>query len=88
MTDYTVLIVVTIIYLIAIAWLGFYAWTRTKTTADYLVAGRKAHPIIMALSYGATYISTSAIVGFGGAAADHLSTCFGGIGGQANSNTK
>ena len=70
MTDYTILIVVTIIYLIAIAWLGFYAWTRTKTTADYLVAGRRAHPIIMALSYGATFISTSAIVGFGGAAAN------------------
>jgi solute:Na+ symporter, SSS family len=36
---------------------------------DYLVAGRSAHPVVMALSYGATFISTSAIVGFGGAAA-------------------
>ena len=32
------------------------------------MAGRKAHPFIMALSYGATFISTSAIVGFGGVA--------------------
>jgi len=38
----------------------------TKTTTDYLLAGRKAHPFIMALSYGATFISTSAIVGLAG----------------------
>ena len=69
LTEYGVLILVTIVYLVAVAWLGFYAWARTKTTADYLVAGRKAHPAVMALSYGATFISTSAIVGFGGAAA-------------------
>lgn len=31
--------------------------------------GRKVNPIIMALSYGATFISASAIVGFGGVAA-------------------
>ncbi len=34
-----------------------------------MVAGRKTHPYIMAMSYGATFISTSAIVGFGGSAA-------------------
>jgi len=34
-----------------------------------MLAGRKAHPVIMALSYGSTFISTSAIVGFGGVAA-------------------
>lgn len=34
-----------------------------------MVAGRKIHPYIMAMSYGATFISTSAIVGFGGTAA-------------------
>ena len=32
------------------------------------MAGRKIHPFVMAMSYGATFISTSAIVGFGGAA--------------------
>ncbi len=33
-----------------------------------MVAGRSTHPYIMALSYGATFISTAAIVGFGGTA--------------------
>jgi len=61
-------IIVVLIYLFLTAYLGWLGYRGTKTTADYLVAGRKAHPFIMALSYGATFISTSAIVGFGGVA--------------------
>ncbi|MGA2221187.1 MAG: sodium:solute symporter family protein [Verrucomicrobiia bacterium] len=59
---------VVLIYLFVTAYLGWLGYRGTKTTTDYLVAGRKAHPFIMALSYGATFISTSAIVGFGGVA--------------------
>ena len=58
-----------IVYLAIIAYLGYRGYAATKTTADYLISGRSIHPYIMALSYGATFISTSAIVGFGGAAA-------------------
>jgi len=61
-------IIVVIVYLFAIGYLGYRGYRGTKTTADYLVAGRKVHPFVMALSYGATFISTSAIVGFGGVA--------------------
>ena len=59
---------VVLIYLFITAYLGWLGYRGTKTTTDYLVAGRKTHPFIMALSYGATFISTSAIVGFGGVA--------------------
>ena len=62
-------IVVVMLYLLVVVYLGWLGYTRTKTAADYMVAGRKAHPVVMALSYGATFISTSAIVGFGGVAA-------------------
>lgn len=65
-TELLVKYIVIIIYLGVTAVLGIMAWRRTKTEADYLLAGRKAHPVVMALSYGATFISTSAIVGFGG----------------------
>ena len=61
--------VVTIIYLIITAYLGYLGYRETSTASDYMVAGRKQHPVVMALSYGATFISNSAIVGFGGAAA-------------------
>lgn len=62
-------IAVVVAYLAVTAFLGWLGWRRTKTASDYLVAGRQTHPFIMAVSYGATFISTSAIVGFGGAAA-------------------
>jgi SSS family solute:Na+ symporter len=58
-----------IIYLAVIGYLGFVGYKQTKTSTDYLLAGRNTHPIVMSLSYGATFISTSAIVGFSGVAA-------------------
>ena len=60
--------IVVLLYLLVVVYLGWLGWHRTKTAADYLIAGRKVHPFVMAMSYGATFISTSAIVGFGGAA--------------------
>lgn len=69
MTGIVVLTIVVVVYLFVVGYLGYYGYRKTRTAADYLVAGRKAHPVVMAMSYGATFISTSAIVGFGGAAA-------------------
>jgi SSS family solute:Na+ symporter len=59
---------VILIYLLATGYLGYLGWKGTRTASDFLLAGRGAHPVIMAISYGATFISTSAIVGFGGVA--------------------
>jgi SSS family solute:Na+ symporter len=53
-------IILVIVYLMVTGYLGYLGYRQTKTAADYLVAGRSANPIIMALSYGATFISTSA----------------------------
>jgi SSS family solute:Na+ symporter len=63
-----VLGVIILIYLMVIFYLGWLGYKKTKQTEDYMVAGRQIHPYILALSYGATFISTSAIIGFGGAA--------------------
>src|SRR5512138_2114474 len=59
----------TAVYLAIVLFLGYLGWKQTKGTEDYMLAGRKVHPALIALSYGATFISTSAIVGFGGVAA-------------------
>lgn len=61
--------IIVILYLFAIAFLGYLGYKKTKDASDYLLGGRKMNPIVMALSYGATFISASAIVGFGGVAA-------------------
>ncbi len=61
-------IIVILAYLFATGYLGWLGYRGTRSAADFLVGGRSAHPIIMAVSYGATFISTAAIVGFGGVA--------------------
>jgi SSS family solute:Na+ symporter len=59
-------IVASVIYLFILAGLGYAGFRGTKNAKDYMLGGRQIHPLVMALSYGATFISTSAIVGFGG----------------------
>ncbi|WP_214020846.1 sodium:solute symporter [Methanoculleus sp.] len=67
--DTGLFVAITLAYLVIIIGLGYLGYRQTKENDDYMVAGRKIHPVILALSYGATFISTSAIVGFGGVAA-------------------
>ena len=67
--DITILTIVVVIYILINGFLGYLGYKQTKSAADYLVGGREIHPVLMALAYGSTFISTSAIVGFGGAAA-------------------
>ncbi len=62
------LVVIIVLYLSVVAYLGYRGFAQTKNSADYMLGGRKTHPFVMAMSYGATFISTSAIVGFGGVA--------------------
>ena len=57
------------IYIAMTLVLGYMGYKKTKASEDFMLAGRKIHPWIIGLSYGATFISTSAIVGFGGISA-------------------
>lgn len=68
MSMFAILTITVVIYLMVIGYLGFLGYKKTTGATDYLVAGRGVHPYVMAISYGATFISTSAIVGFGGVA--------------------
>jgi solute:Na+ symporter, SSS family len=61
---------IVLVYLIALSYLGIRGYRQTKSINDYLLGGRQIHPFVMAVSYGATFISSSAIVGFGGMAAN------------------
>jgi len=67
--DTGLFVAVTLVYLAITIGLGYLGYRQTKGDDDYMVAGRKINPVVLALSYGATFISTSAIVGFGGVAA-------------------
>ncbi len=61
---------IVLVYLLSLTYLGVKGYRQTKTSSDYLIAGRQIHPFVMAVSYGATFISSSAIIGFGGVAAN------------------
>lgn len=56
------------VYALLIGYLGLRGYRKTRDKKDYLLAGRSVHPFVMAMSYGAAFISTSALVGFGGIA--------------------
>jgi SSS family solute:Na+ symporter len=64
----TVKIILAVLYIGIVFYLGYKGYRETKHASDYLLAGRSMNPFVMAMSYGATFISTSAIIGFGGAA--------------------
>ena len=66
--DVMILTIIFTIYIFALILVGYYAYKKTNSSEDFMIAGRETHPYIMALSYGATFISTAAIVGFGGVA--------------------
>ena len=68
MENFTMYFIV-MVYFLSIAFLGYLGWKKTNDSKDFLIGGGEMNSIVMALSYGATFISASAIVGFGGVAA-------------------
>ncbi|NPV50539.1 MAG: sodium:solute symporter family protein, partial [Candidatus Methanofastidiosum sp.] len=68
MENTAISIIVIFCYLVVTGFLAHKGWKQTKNKEDFMLGGRKVHPYIIAISYGATFISTSAIVGFGGSA--------------------
>ena len=52
------MIIIVVAYLCVIGYLGFRGYKSTKSATDYMLGGRKVHPYVMAMSYGATFIST------------------------------
>ena len=50
---------VVMIYFLTVAFLGYLGYKKTKDSSDFLIGGGKMNPIVMALSYGATFISAS-----------------------------
>ena len=65
----TMLLIAAALYVLALSFLSWLGYKHTRNTDDFLTAGGSVHPVLMALSYGAAFISASAIVGFGGVAA-------------------
>lgn len=59
------------VFIVVTMLLGWYGYKNTKNNQEFLLGRSKAGPIIIALSYGSTFLSASAVIGFGGQAAVH-----------------
>ncbi len=59
------------VFVVITLMLGVYGYRNTKNNGDFLLGRSKAGPVIIALSYGSTFLSASAVIGFGGQAAVH-----------------
>ena len=69
--DLTIFGVMTVIFIIVTLLLGLYGYRNTKNNEEFLLGRNKTSPLIIALSYGATFLSASAVIGFGGQTAVH-----------------
>ena len=69
--DLVVFGTMTVVFLIVTLVLGWYGYKNTCNNEEFLLGRNKAGPVIIALSYGATFLSASAVIGFGGQAAVH-----------------
>ena len=69
--DLTTFVIMAVLFIVATLALGYYGYRNTKNSDEFLLGRNKANPIIIALSYGATFLSASAVIGFGGQAAVH-----------------
>lgn len=66
-----IFVAMTVVFLIVTLALGWYGYKNTRNNQEFLLGRNKAGPVIIALSYGATFLSASAVIGFGGQAAVH-----------------
>jgi len=61
----------TVVFIAITLLLGWYGYRNTKNNEEFLLGRNKTSPLIIALSYGATFLSASAVIGFGGQTAVH-----------------
>jgi len=66
-----IFVVMLVIFAALTILLGLYGYRNTKNNKEFLLGRSKTNPMIIGLSYGATFLSASAVIGFGGQAATH-----------------
>jgi len=69
MLDLTLFLAIAAVFMAVTIYLGWLGYKRTVSNEQFMIGGRKMNPVILALSYGATFLSTAAIIGFGGISA-------------------
>lgn len=58
-----IVIIIVVIYLLAMLWIGWYSSTKVSTNTDFMVAGRRLGPFLMAGTLAATEIGGGSSLG-------------------------
>lgn len=64
--EQAMIIATIIVYIIVVLGFGFWAYRKTRSSEDWMTAGRRQRGWLVGLSWGATYFSAVILVGFGG----------------------
>ncbi len=67
MSQHSWFLIALFIYLLLMVYIGYTGWRKTKEYDDYMLAGRKLHPFVAALSAGASDMSGWLLMGLPGA---------------------
>ncbi|WP_146547846.1 sodium/proline symporter PutP [Rummeliibacillus suwonensis] len=67
MSDNMYQLLAILIYMVAMLWIGWYAFMRTSSLTDYMLGGRSLGPMVTALSAGAADMSGWLLMGLPGA---------------------
>ncbi len=59
--DLTIFTLMTLVFVVITLLLGWYGYRNTKNNEQFLLGRNKTNPMIIALSYGATFLSLSLI---------------------------
>lgn len=55
-----------VLFLALMGWLGWLGYRRTKTVADFAIAGSDMGPVVLGLAFAATFFSAATFVGYTG----------------------
>lgn len=69
--DLPIFMVMTIGFIVVMLLFGVYGYRNTSNNNDFMLGKHKTNAWVIGLSYGATFLSASAVIGFGGQAATH-----------------
>ena len=71
MVNTTIFVAALGVFVAITLFLGWYGYKHTKNQDQFMLGKNKSNPMLIGLAYGASFLSASAIVGFGGMAAKY-----------------
>ena len=60
--DVMILAIIFIVYIFALVFVGYYAYKKTNSSEDFMIAGKDTHPFIMAMQHSSQRLQSLVLV--------------------------